>query len=87
MEYQDTPADPKDYLPQRPQPICTGCRRTPEEISEVLINARFDGMTPDDWVWEEEGTLNPENGHFLCDTCYIAAGMPVGPSGHRWVAP
>lgn len=42
-------------------------------------------ITPDDYVWQEEGTLNPKNGHFLCTTCYIAAGMPSSSQG--WKAP
>lgn len=42
-------------------------------------------MTPDDYVWQEEGTLNQENGHFYCTTCYIAIGMPSSSSG--WVCP
>jgi len=42
-------------------------------------------MTPEQYVLEEEGTLNPVNGHFLCTPCYIAAGMPSSPTG--WVAP
>lgn len=25
-----------------------------------------------------DGTYNPDNGHFWCDACYIAAGMPLG---------
>jgi len=42
-------------------------------------------MTADDYVWLEEGTLNPVNGHFLDTQCYIAAGMPSSREG--WVAP
>jgi hypothetical protein len=26
----------------------------------------------------QDGTYNPVNGHFLCDSCYIASGMPLG---------
>lgn len=36
-------------------------------------------------VQSEEGTYNPLNGHFLCDECYIKAGMPSSP--HGWVCP
>jgi len=36
-------------------------------------------------VIREEGTYNPNNGHFLCDSCYIKAGMPTGP--HGWTCP
>jgi hypothetical protein len=25
-----------------------------------------------------DGTYNPANGHFWCDDCYIALGMPLG---------
>jgi len=35
------------------------------------------------YVRSEEGTYNPQNGHFLCDRCYINAGMPSSPSGWR----
>jgi hypothetical protein len=42
-------------------------------------------LTPDRYVQAEEGTLNPQNGHFLCTSCYIEAGMPSSPAG--WVAP
>jgi hypothetical protein len=85
MEYQDAPADPSAYLPHPPQPYCTGCDKTPEEIDEYVICAKEDGMTPTEWVRREEGTLNPANGHFLCTDCYIRAGMPSTPYG--WVAP
>ena len=37
------------------------------------------------YVRNEEGTLNPTNGHFLCDSCYIKAGQPSSPTG--WVCP
>jgi len=39
----------------------------------------------DRYVQQEEGTLNFQNGHFLCTACYILAGMPSSPTG--WVAP
>lgn len=91
MEYQDTPADPVDYLPHPVQPYCVGCDRTPEEIGDYTVMAAMDNMTPSEWVRREEGTLNPANGHFLCDTCYIKAGQPAGVDGRggpgRWVAP
>lgn len=38
-----------------------------------------------DYIREEEGTYNSENGHFLCDNCYIKAGMPSSSGG--WVCP
>lgn len=77
----------------RPQAICTGCNKTPAEIPEYVdeaaqLSLELESQTqwsPDDFVWAEEGTLNRENGHFLCTDCYIKAGMPTGPKG--WVAP
>jgi len=69
----------------QPNPICTGCNKRPEEIDEYIEIAEIEEITPDDFVREEEGTYNPENGHFLCTNCYIKAGMPSSPKG--WIAP
>lgn len=41
------------------------------------------GYTRAEYVRAEEGTYNPTNGHFLCDRCYIEAGMPSAPGGWR----
>lgn len=45
----------------------------------------------EDYIVEEEGTYNPETGHYLCDSCYIKAGQPTGADGRggpgRWVCP
>lgn len=71
--------------------MCVGCGKTPDELDEYIdavseeATGVVGGMKPDDYVWEEEGTLNRENGHFLCTSCYIGAGMPSSPRG--WVAP
>ena len=37
------------------------------------------------YVIEEEGTYNPANGHFACDSDYIALGQPSSRSG--WKCP
>lgn len=72
------------------KPICTGCNKTPDQIDEYIDAASDSGISPDDCVKQDEGTYNPENGHFLCTDCYILAGMPAnhysGP-GSGWVAP
>lgn len=68
-----------------PGPICTYCNRRPNEIEEYVMMAKELEITPDDYVRMEEGTYNPINGHFACDSCYIRIGMPSGPQG--WVAP
>jgi hypothetical protein len=69
----------------RPQAFCSGCKKLPSEIDEYISISEVEGMTPDDYCWQEEGTLNLENGHFLCTDCYVKAGMPSSPRG--WVAP
>lgn len=65
--------------------LCTGCNKTPDQIEEYVELAELEGMTPDAYVRSEEGTFNPENGHFLCTSCYVHDGMPSSPGG--WVAP
>ena len=69
------------------RPICIGCGKRPDEIEEYVEAAADYGrkITPDAYVRREEGTYNPENGHFACTTCYCAMGMPSLPRG--WIAP
>jgi len=71
----------------RPELICIGCNQRPEEIDEYVVFAQEEGITASEYVWQEEGTLNQTNGHFLCTSCYIDAGMPVGDAGRPWHAP
>lgn len=75
-------------LPDRPLSSCNGCNRTAAEIPEYT--PEFTGeegplADPERYVWAEEGTLNRENGHFLCTECYLRAGAPSAPGG--WKAP
>jgi hypothetical protein len=67
------------------RPVCTGCGKRPEDLSEYVEASRGGPGTPSDYVRDHEGTFNRENGHFLCSQCYVDAGMPSGPGG--WVAP
>ncbi len=69
----------------RLEPFCIGCNKKASELEEYVEIAKEEGMTPADYVREEEGTYNPSNGHFLCTPCYVKAGMPSDPRG--WVAP
>jgi hypothetical protein len=65
-------------------PVCTGC----DELPIDLYNSSLwedDYESADEYVKGEEGTYNEENGHFLCDNCYIVAGCPSSPFG--WIAP
>lgn len=72
-------------LQEPPQPECAGCQRHPAQIPDLIAYAKTYKITPDEYVRREEGTYNPANGHFLCDICYIRAGMPSSP--HGWVCP
>lgn len=65
--------------------ICIGCGKWPSALSEYSPESTGEDLTAEEYVWYNEGTLNRENGHFLCDQCYIRAGMPSSP--HGWVAP
>jgi hypothetical protein len=69
----------------KPTPLCAGCDREPEAIDVYVMYANEEGITASEYVEREEGTYNPTNGHFLCDECYIRAGMPSSPTG--WVCP
>jgi hypothetical protein len=67
-----------------PTPTCADCKKTASELPEVVMQAEGDECTPDESA-REDGTYNPENGHFLCMSCYINRGMPSSPFG--WVCP
>jgi hypothetical protein len=64
---------------------CIGCGKQPHEIEEYVEAAAEEGRTPEQYLRSDEGTLNPDNGHFACTECYIGMGMPSSPTG--WVAP
>lgn len=74
-----------------PEPLCVGCNRGADAFPEYDIHREKEDGTIDetisraDVIRREEGTYNKENGHFLCDVCYIKAGMPSSDRG--WVAP
>lgn len=58
---------------------CVGCGRSPLDIEVYVELAEEQGEEiTDGFMIAEEGTYNPSNGHFYCDACYIAAGMPLG---------
>ena len=66
------------------------CQRKPEEIEEYINMAEAEStetekITPSQYVWNEEGTLNRSNGHFLCTSCYIKVGQPSSSIG--WICP
>lgn len=65
-------------------PICIGCNKHPDDLSEYSPEITGTDLTPVEYVRQEEGTFNRLNGHFLCTICYIAAGTPASPRG--WIA-
>lgn len=56
---------------------CIGCNKEPKDIPEMVDNSAVEGMTPEEFVKECEGTYNKEDGSFYCTDCYIKAGMPT----------
>jgi hypothetical protein len=79
------------YAEPAHDPVCIGCWKFPSQIEEYRIAveeiAADTGVryTPEEYVRQEEGTYNDQNGHFACTDCYIKMGMPSSPQG--WVAP
>ncbi|MFE0472739.1 hypothetical protein ACFW2V_14090 [Streptomyces sp. NPDC058947] len=71
---------------------CIDCGKTPGEIGEYIDAGRENGMSPESYVEQEEGTYNPENGHFICTEDFIRKELalgrrPVGSDGGTWTAP
>ena len=72
--------------------MCVDCGKKPEEIAEYVLFAEDAEMTPSEYVMQEEGTLNRENGHFLCTDDFLKrereeGARLVGENGRNWVAP
>lgn len=68
-----------------PDLVCIGCGLHPDQLPEYVMFSKEYDQTPAQFVQEQEGTLNPENGHFVCTDCYMRMGMPATSMG--WVAP
>jgi hypothetical protein len=62
---------------ERPELSCIRCKRRPAELHSVKMFAQARKMSPDDFVWHEDGTLNKSTGAFACDDCYVLMGMPL----------
>ena len=43
-----------------------------------------EGETLQDVYASDDGTYNPETNQFMCDECYIAAGMPARSTLPGW---
>lgn len=57
--------------------VCRGCGKDPKDIQEYVLNAKVEGMTPEQFVEECEGTYDEATQTFYCTDCYIKAGMPI----------
>lgn len=55
---------------------CRGCGKAPHEIEEYVIEAKEEGVTPEQWVKDNEGTYDLAQ-RFWCTLCYIKAGCPL----------
>jgi hypothetical protein len=55
------------------------------ELPDFGRGVEITGEMREKYVRDNEGTYNQENGHFLCDGCYIAVGTPSSPTG--WKCP
>lgn len=74
----------KRTIPKLKDPICG---QMPDQIDEFRELADEEGITPDEFVWREEGTLDRRTGQFLCTRCYLALGQPsVDVRKGRWTA-
>lgn len=57
---------------------CKVCGKSPSELEEYIEMGKAESLTPDEFVRQEEGTLNKQTGLFYCTDCYIKIGMPLG---------
>lgn len=67
------------------EPFDPGCGRYASQIPGLGEFAEDANLSRADYVRREEGTYNPDTNHFLCDACYITAGMPTSSTG--WKCP
>lgn len=61
------------------KPKCIRCKKTPEQIREYSHLTNLNGLTPSQWVRENEpvGCWGKGPDAFYCTDCYIKAGMPL----------
>lgn len=58
-------------------PVCAGCSKPPAECGYQEYAEEAE-ISANEYVRQNEGTYNRENGHFWCDRCYIKVGVPLG---------
>lgn len=57
---------------------CSICNREPKDILEYKMASDENGISPEEYIKQEEGTYNPLHKIFYCTNCYISIGMPLG---------
>ena len=57
---------------------CADCQHLPHEIPEYVQAAADEGITPEQFVIQEEGTYNSSSGRFWCTDCYFRRNCPSG---------
>ncbi len=57
---------------------CKICKKEPKDIEEYVKRANLEGISPEEFVREEEGTFNDTSELFYCTKCYVKIGMPKG---------
>jgi hypothetical protein len=67
------------------EPYDPACGRYASQIEGLSETAADSRLTAAEYLKQEEGTYNIRTNHFLCDMCYIGAGMPSRPGG--WLCP
>lgn len=55
---------------------CGRCGRAPWQLTEFVDAAAVNGVSPNEYVRDEEGTYDPASNRFLCTECYVAVGQP-----------
>lgn len=68
-----------------PEPYDPMCMRYARDMDYLDTFRELPDQSRADYIRQEEGTYNVDNGHFLCDGCYIKAGQPTSPFG--WTCP
>lgn len=58
--------------------VCVECGKHPHEIMEYKFKGDINNMSPEEFVYQEDGTYNEEHNLFCCTKCYIKLGTPNG---------
>ncbi|SHJ53500.1 hypothetical protein SAMN02745163_02087 [Clostridium cavendishii DSM 21758] len=57
---------------------CKCCGRKPSEIEEYIEMVECGEYKTAELAAKDDGTYNPSTEKFLCTSCYIKVGMPLG---------